>query len=82
MSSQSAWLATLAEYKLVTFAVTALVVGYSWWRVHWVQRCVLGEPRRLRRQQAVLITTTAVYRVSILATYVLYTLSRDLEPVT
>jgi len=79
MVSVAPWLVTLSEYKLVTFAATGLVIGYSWWRVRSVQQCDVGERARLRRQKVVLWATTIVFFISVFAAYALYPIARYLE---
>ncbi len=82
MMSVAPWLITLSEYKLATFTVTGLVIGYSWWRVRLVQECEVGERARLRRQKFILWATTIIFVISIFAAYALYPLARYLEQVS
>lgn len=81
MLSVAPWLATLAQYKLVTFTLTAIIIAYSWWRVRAVRQCEIGDEPRLRLQQAVLWATTGVFLISIFAAYALYPITRYLDAV-
>ncbi len=79
MVSMAPWLATVAEYKLLTFTATALVVGYSWWRVLRVKQCDIDESKRLHTQRIVLWVSTIVLAISVFAAYALYPLTIWLE---
>ncbi|MCZ6560117.1 MAG: hypothetical protein O6931_04410 [Gammaproteobacteria bacterium] len=73
------WLGTMAEYKTLTFSLTALILGYSWWRFRSSRECEIGEGRRLRVQQIILWVITAVFGASIFAAYALYPLTLFLD---
>ena len=74
MASSLPWLAALSEYKLATFAFTALALGYSWWQVRELGKsgaCSIDDAKRLRFQSWVLRAATAVFAVSVFAAYAL-----------
>ncbi len=73
------WLGTITEYKTLTFSLTALILGYSWWRFRSSRECDVGEGRRLRVQQIILWVITAVFGASIFAAYALYPLTLFLD---
>lgn len=73
------WLGTMAEYKTLTFSLTALILGYSWWRIRSSRECEVGEGRRLRVQQIILWVITGVFGASIFAAYALYPLTLFLD---
>lgn len=77
--SVAPWLAVFSEYKAITFIVTALVIGYAWWRVRHVQQCDIAEGRRLRAQRIVLWVSTVVLGISMFAAYALLPLTLWLE---
>ncbi len=79
MVSAAPWLATVSQYKLVTFAVTGLVLGYSWWRVRRVEQCKVDEGKRLRAQKIAIRVSTIVLLISVFAAYALYPLTLWLE---
>lgn len=74
MASALPWLVALSEYKLATFGVTAVALGYSWWRVRELRQsgtCSITYARRLRVQSWVLQGATAVFGLSVFAAYAL-----------
>ena len=74
MASSLPWLVALSEYKLATFSLTALALGYSWWQIRRLGRsgaCSIEDARRLRFQSWVLRVATAVFGASIFAAYAL-----------
>ncbi len=74
MASALPWLVALSEYKLATFGVTAVALGYSWWRVRESGKsgtCSIADAKRLRLQSWVLHGATAVFGLSIFAAYAL-----------
>ncbi len=73
------WLGVLAEYKAVTFSLTAMILGYSWWRVRRSRLCEVGEGDRLRVQQIILWAITALFAASVFTAYALYPLTLFLD---
>ncbi len=74
MASTLPWLVALSEYKLATFGVTAVALGYSWWRVRGLGRlgtCSIEYANRLRLQKWVLHGATAIFGLSVFAAYAL-----------
>jgi hypothetical protein len=67
--SAAPWLMPLAEYKAVTFSATALLLGYSGWRLSKVTHCDIADRRRLRLQRGALWFSTALLVVSVFAAY-------------
>ncbi len=82
MMSVARWLGTLAQYKLLMFTATGLVIGYTWWRIRSVEQCALGEGPRLRGRKVVLWATTVVFFISVFAAYALYPIARYLDQVS
>ncbi len=73
------WLATMSQYKVVVFGLTALVLAYSWWQVRRVSQCSIADAKRLRWQRVMLSISTTLLAVSILAAYAAYPLARWLD---
>ena len=73
------WLGALAEYKTVTFSLTAVILSYSWWRLRRSRLCDVGEGPRLRIQQIILWVITALFAASIFAAYALFPLTLFLD---
>ncbi len=74
MASSLPWLVALSEYKLATFAFTAVALGYSWWQVRKLGAsgsCSIADAKRLRLQSWVLRGATALFGVSVFAAYAL-----------
>ncbi len=74
MASALPWLVALSEYKLATFAFTALALGYSGWRVRQLGKsaaCSITDARRLRFQSWLLRAAAAVFAASVFAAYAL-----------
>lgn len=74
MASALPWLVALSEYKLATFGLTAVALGYAWWQVRILsasQSCNIAEAKRLRIQSWILRGATVVFIFSILAAYAL-----------
>jgi mercuric ion transport protein len=68
------WLASLSQYKGITFSITALVLAYSWWRLSrsgQSGQCVVEEGRRLKWQRRVLGISTVIFIAAVLAAYAL-----------
>ena len=79
MASSLPWLVALSEYKLATFGLTVLALGYSWWQVRQLGKsgaCSIEDAKRLRFQSWVLRTATAVFAASVFAAYALLPLVR------
>ena len=73
------WLGVLAEYKAVTFSLTAVILSYSWWLLRRSSLCEVGEAKRLRVQQIILWAITALFAASVFAAYALYPLTLFLD---
>ncbi len=73
------WLGVLAEYKAVTFGLTALILGYSWWRIQRSSLCETGERGRLRAQKIILWVISALFAASVFAAYALFPLTLFLD---
>lgn len=71
MASAAPWLIMLSKYKLWTFAVTALVLGYGWWGLHRVSSCGIGEGGTVAWQKWVLGIATVLWLASVFAAYAL-----------
>ena len=81
MASALPWLVALSKHKLATFGLTALALGYSWWRVRTLAvSCDIGDARRLQVQKWVLRGATLVFGLSVFAAYALLPLVLWLEP--
>ena len=65
------WLATLSEYKAITFVLTALVLGYSWLQVRRVKACDIQDARRLKIQSLTLKISTGIFIIALFASYAL-----------
>jgi hypothetical protein len=63
------WLTTLSQYKAVTFSVTAMLLVYSFWRLHNVGQCGLSDRYRLRWQARLLRFSTIIFAVAVFAAY-------------
>ena len=71
LMSAAPWLATLSQYKEVTFAVTAAALAYAWWQWHRVAACDIADASRRRWQGRILGGATALFGLSLLAAYAL-----------
>ena len=69
LASNAPWLIALSKYKAWTFALTAAVQGYAWWRLRRAENCGIDDARRLRWQRRILIGSTALLLLSLLAAY-------------
>ncbi len=65
------WLVVISEYKLVTFTITAVILGYCFLRLHQVDYCELVDQRRLQWQRVLLWTSTGLFVASVFAAYAL-----------
>ena len=75
LASAAPWLVTLSAHKEWTFALTALCLGYAWWRMQAVTACALADARRLRWQRWLLRVSTALFAISLFAAYALLPIS-------
>ena len=73
------WLAPLSKYKAVVFGLTALALGYAWWRVHRVTQCDIADARQLRWQRRILWVSTGLLAVSVFAAYAALPIARWLD---
>ena len=74
MASSLPWLVAFSEYKIATFGITALALGYAAWRLRplgQADTCSLEDGKRLRRQRWVLRGATAVFAFSLFTSYAL-----------
>ncbi|WP_372836455.1 hypothetical protein [Pontibacterium sp.] len=65
------WLAWLSQYKAITFSITALVLAYSWWRLHRTGQCDLTSARLLKWQRRILAANSLIFIVSVFTAYAL-----------
>ncbi len=63
------WLVPLSKYKAITFFVTALILGYSWFQVKRVSQCDVADAKRLKWQKRILWFATIILIISIFAAY-------------
>ncbi|PCI54459.1 MAG: hypothetical protein COB36_09840 [Alphaproteobacteria bacterium] len=73
------WLVFLSEYKIFTFGMTGLILGYCFWRLRQVEVCEIADLRRLKVQRAMLWTSTTLLLFSIFAAYALLPITMWLE---
>ena len=64
-------LIALSKYKVITFSVTGLVLGFSWWQVRRVSQCSIADAKRLKWQKGILWIATILLIVSVFAAYAL-----------
>ena len=69
LASNAPWLIALSKYKGGTFSATVAVQAYAWWRLRNAESCGIEDARRLRWQRRVLIGSTALLVISVLAAY-------------
>ena len=69
LASNAPWLIVLSKYKGWTFSATVAVQAYAWWRLRNAESCGIEDARRLRWQRRVLIGSTALLVISVLAAY-------------
>ncbi len=77
--SAAPWLVALSQYKLVTFGITALALGFSWRQVRRVMVCDIADAKRLRWQRWVLWGATGLFVVSVFSAYAMLPLALWLE---
>ena len=63
------WLIPLSKYKAITFALTFLVLGYSWFQVKRVIECDIADAKRLKWQKRILWIATIILLISVFAAY-------------
>ena len=78
LASNAPWLIALSKYKGWTFAVTAGVQAYAWWRQRNAENCGIEDARRLRWQRRVLIGSTALLLISLVAAYAAFPIAAAL----
>ena len=78
LASNAPWLIALSKYKGWTFAATAAVQAYAWWRQRNAENCGIDDARRLRWQRRVLIGSTALLLISLVAAYAAFPLAEAL----
>ena len=75
------WLVPLSKYKAITFTVTALLLGYSWFQVKRVTQCDIADAKRLKWQKGILWFATILLVISIFAAYGFVPLMNWLESI-
>lgn len=73
------WLVTFSKYKVITFAVTAFLLGYSWYSLHKLesgivkegQTCSIKDQKMIKWQKRILWFATALLAISVFAAYAL-----------
>jgi len=76
------WLTWMSQYKAITFSITALVLGYSGWRLrsHSMRaHCSVEEGRRLKWQKRMLSISAAIFVAAVFAAYALLPITLWLE---
>lgn len=73
--SASPWLASVSKYKIVTFSLTALVLGYSWWQLKRLTQCHVSDSSQLAWQRWVLGGASLILLISVFSAYGLLPLS-------
>lgn len=71
MVSAMPWLSTLSQYKAITFSFTAIILTYSFRRLHGVTVCSRNDNYRLMWQRTLLWISIAILAVSLFAAYAL-----------
>ena len=79
LASAAPWLIALSQYKAWTFAGTAAVLGYAWWRARRVAECDISDAAQLRWQRRILVVSTALFVFSLFAAYALLPITIWLE---
>ena len=69
LASSAPWLVALSQYKAWTFAATAAVQAYAWWRLRNAERCGIEEAHRVRWQRRVLVGSSTLLLLSLFAAY-------------
>ncbi len=73
------WLGTIAKYKVYTFGITALMLGYCWYALSQLGNkmaqegaaCNIKDQRILKWQKRILIVSTILLAISVFAAYAL-----------
>jgi len=63
------WLIPLSKYKAITFSLTFLILGYSWFQVKCVTQCDVADAKRLKWQKRMLWVATIILLISVFAAY-------------
>jgi len=63
------WLIPLSKYKAITFSLTFLLLGYSWFQVKRVTQCDIADAKRLKWQKRILLIAMIILIVSVFAAY-------------
>ena len=79
LASSLPWLVTLGEYKVWTFSIAGVALGYSWWQVRRVTMCSVADAKRLRIQKWVLGGSTGLFAVSLFMAFALLPVTTWLE---
>ncbi|MBL4888865.1 MAG: hypothetical protein JKX97_02450 [Candidatus Lindowbacteria bacterium] len=73
------WLIELSTYKEITFTLTAMVLGYSWWQIRRVTQCDVVDAKRLKWQRYAMWFATGMFVFSVFAAYATVPISTWLE---
>ena len=73
------WLTTLSHYKGVTFTLTTIVIGYSWYRLNHAGHCKIEDAGHLKYQRWFLSISTFIFVISLFAAYALFPLTLWLD---
>lgn len=73
------WLTTIAKYKVYTFSITALMLGYCWFALHSLgtkmseegAACNIQDQKILKWQKKILTFSSILLSISIFAAYAL-----------
>ena len=79
MATAMPWLVGLAQYKVITFSLAGLALGYSWWQVRRVTQCSVADAKRLLWQRRLLQVSGALFLVSAFMAFALLPLTIWLE---
>jgi len=82
MASALPVLGWLSKYNAITFTLTAILLGYSWWRLRQTRhtaQCSLEESFRLKWQRRVLTLSTIIFAIAVFSAYALMPITLWLE---
>ncbi|MCJ8303561.1 hypothetical protein [Shewanella sp.] len=79
MVSTLPWLVTVSQYKHITFALTAIILAYSFWRLTRITACKLGSQNTLKWQRRALWLSSVILILSLFTAYLLLPLSLWLD---
>jgi mercuric ion transport protein len=69
------WLVVLSKYKIITFSITGLALGYAWYQVKQINQseiaCDIRMGKILKWQRRILIFSSCIFFLSLIAAYVL-----------